>query len=160
MDRREFTATRWFTSRLVVGLLFLTGLYLFMGREAPGYEWLARIWGGESHVTGFGLCIAFMLLGLQSWRIAELRLRMAELMEAMHQLLYGKDYQRDREAIEILVKALELNDPANAKIAHEQLMRLTGLPLAQDPKVWRAWWDANKQTFARAKSGADAAPKS
>jgi hypothetical protein len=156
MDKDDLSATNWFTSRLVAALLALTGIYFLCGAEAPGFDWLVKHWGGESHFYGFGLFIAFTVLAAQSFEKAQMRVQIAELLEAMHQLLYGKDYRRDREAIEILLAALESKDAENAKTAHAHLQRLTGQRFAQDPAVWRSWWVANKKAFSREKSGADA----
>jgi hypothetical protein len=155
MDKDELTATSWFGSRLVVVLLVLAGAFFILRPDWLGYGALARALGGEASLQGVGIGIAFVLLAAQSWERTQLKTRMAELMEALHQLLYGKDYRRDREAIEILLAALESKDPENAKTAHAHLVRLTGQQFAQDPAVWRSWWEANKKAFSRAKSGAD-----
>jgi len=156
MDKDELSATNWFTSRLVLALLVAAAVFFLAQPDWLGWSWFARHVGGDVALVSIGVGIAFVLVAAQSWEKAQMRVHMAELLEAMHQLLYGKDYARDREAIEILLAALESNDAANAKTAHAHLMRLTGQNFAQDPKVWRSWWEANKKTFARAKSGADA----
>jgi len=159
MDKDELSATNWFTSRLVAALFVGAGLFFILRPDWLGYAALARTLGGEESLHGVGIGIAFVLLAAQSWEKTQLRIRMAELMEAMHQLLYGKDYRRDREAIDILLAAMESKDAANAKTAHAHLVRLTGQNFAQDPAVWRSWWEANKKAFSRAKSGADAPGK-
>ena len=152
MDRHELSATNWFASRLVAVLLALLGIYFFMGRTAPGFDWFAgRFGGGETRFFGFGLFLAFSVLAAQSWDKAQQRMRMAELLETMNQLLYGKDYRRDREAIEILLTALESSSAENARVAHEHLVRLTGQKFAQDPGVWRSWWTANKKHFEKSR---------
>ncbi len=159
MDRDELTATNWFATRVVFGLLVVAGLFFLVQPDWLGWSWCAQRVGGETKLVSIGVGLAFVLLAAHSWEKAQTRVRMAELMEAMHQLLYGKDYARDREAIEILLAALESADAENAKTAHAHLCRLTGQNFAQDPKVWRSWWGANKKTFSRTKSGADATSK-
>ena len=149
MDKDELSATNWFTSRLVAALFVGAGLFFILRPDWLGYAALARTLGGEESLHGVGIGIAFVLLAAQSWEKTQLRIRMAELMEAMHQLLYGKDYRRDREAIDILLNSLDAADKETAKSAHTHLMRLTGQNFAQDPKVWRSWWDANRKTFER-----------
>jgi hypothetical protein len=159
MDKDELSATNWFSSRLVAFLYVVAGVFFILRPDWLGYSALAKSMGGEASLQGVGIGVAFVLLAAQSWEKSQLRARMAELMEALHQLLYGKDYRRDREAIEILLAAMESKDPENAKTAHAHLVRLTGQNFAQDPKVWRSWWEANKKAFARTKSGADAPAK-
>jgi hypothetical protein len=160
MDRDELTATRWMTSRLVVGALVIVGAWVMTRPEWLGYAWLAKKVGGDANVQAIGLGCAFFVLAAQSWEISKLRLRVAELIEelkgnteGLRQLLYGKDYTRDREAIEILLTTLETASGEAAQIAHEHLCRLTGQNFAQDARVWRPWWEAHKKTFARAKGG-------
>jgi hypothetical protein len=155
MDKDDLTATSWFTSRFVAVIYVVAGLFFILRPDWLGYAALAKSMGGETSLQGVGVGIAFVLLAAQSWEKTQMRTRMAELLEAMHQLLYGKDYRRDREAIEILLTAMESKDAENAKTAHAHLVRLTGQNFAQDPKVWRSWWEANKRAFSRAKSGAD-----
>src|SRR6185369_6938078 len=126
MDKDDLTATSWFSSRLVAVLYVAAGLFFILRPDWLGYSALAKAMGGETSLQGVGVGIAFVLLAAQSWEKTQMRTRMAELLEAMHQLLYGKDYRRDREAIEILLTAMESKDPANAKTAHSHLVRLTG----------------------------------
>jgi hypothetical protein len=159
MDRGDLSAGNWFSSRAVVALLALVGAYLVLQPEWLGWTKLANALGGETRVLAVAIGIAFFVLAAQSWEKHQLRVQSAETMEALHQLLYGKDYRRDREAIEILVTALETGGPENSKTAHDHLVRLTGQNFAHDPKVWRSWWEANKRSFEKARSAADAPPK-
>jgi hypothetical protein len=159
MDRRHLSAGSWFTSRAVVALLILAGAYLVLQPDWLGWTSLAKALGGETRLVAVAAGIAFFLLAAQSWEKHQLHVQAAETTEALHQLLYGKDYKRDREAIEILLTALETGNPDNAKSAHEHLKRLTGQNFAQDPAVWRAWWEANKRSFERARSAPEAPSK-
>ena len=155
MERRDLTATSWFTSRAVVAVLVLAGAYLVLQPDWLGWSGLVSSLGGEGRLAAVAAGLAFFVLAAQSWEKHQLRVQSAETMEALHQLLYGKDYRRDREAIEILLTALETGAPENAKSAHAHLVRLTGQNFAQDPKVWRAWWEANKRRFERSPTGGD-----
>ena len=151
MDRRDLSASSWFTSRAVVALLVLAGAYLVLQPDWLGWSSLVSAVGGESRLVAVALGIAFFVLAAQSWEKHQMRVQSAETMEALHQLLYGKDYRRDREAIEILLTALEAGNSENAKSAHAHLVRLTGQNFAADPKVWRSWWEANKRNFEKAR---------
>lgn len=152
MDRRELSASNWFSSRAVVALLVVVGAYLVLQPDWLGWTRLANALGGESRLVAVAVGIAFFVLAAQSWEKHQMRVQSAETMEALHQLLYGKDYKRDREAIEILLTALESGSADNAKSAYEHLKRLTGQNFAADPKVWRSWWEANKRNFERTRS--------
>ena len=151
MDRKELSASNWFSSRAVVGLLVLAGIFYGLRPDWLGYSAMKNALGGEGGLQGVGLGIAFFILAAQSWEKTQMRVQMAETLEALHQLLYGKDYRRDREAIEILLTALESQTGENAKTAHAHLVRLTGQNFAQDPKVWRSWWEASKKTFEKSR---------
>jgi hypothetical protein len=159
MDRRELSAGSWFSSRAVVALLVLAGAYLILQPEWLGWNALVKALGSETKLVAVAAGIAFFLLAAQSWEKHQIRVQAAETMEALHQLLYGKDYRRDREAIEILLTALETGSPDNSKSAYEHLKRLTGQNFAADPKVWRTWWEANKRSFEKARSAPESPPK-
>lgn len=143
MERQDLSATNWFASRFAaaayVGLAFLVLL-------EP--KWLVEMAGSPDRLHAWALAAAFVLLASLSWENSKLRVRVAELMEGLNQLLYGKDYSQQREAIEILLRALEGTDAAGRRAAHEHLIRLTGQNFAPDPSVWRAWWNASAKTWA------------
>jgi len=157
MNRHDLTATNWVTTRLTAFVLLAIGIYFAVTLDGtdPVSEWL----GGRQRVLSFGLAAAFTLFAAHSMEKNALRVRVAELMEALNQLLYGKDYTRDREAIELLVRALEGTDGHSRETAHRHLVRLTGLQFAPDPFVWRAWWSANEKTWtSRAASRGEGEP--
>ncbi len=147
MDPRDLTATSWISSRLTLLLLVVAAVFFALEPSWLGFGLLADALGGRERVHGLGLGCAFLLLAALSWEKNQLRVQMAEVLEALNQLLYGKSYAGDREAIEILLAALERGDEDGT--AHKHLVRLTGQSFAKDPKVWRAWWEANKRQFER-----------
>jgi hypothetical protein len=153
MKKQDLTATSWVATRITVGLFVATGI-LFLFRPAwLGWDSLVEWCGGETRVLAAGVGAAFLLIASLAWEKDQLRVRTAELMEGMSQLLYGKDYARQREAIEILVATLDSKDAAVRKAAHENLVRITGQNFADDANVWRAWWESHKRTWAARKPG-------
>lgn len=173
MEHKDLTATGFVSSRITMILLVMMGVFFAFQPSWLGWNALVR-WlddpaaaaaggtlyptagvqgSGALRLVSFGLGCGFFLIAALSFEKDQLRVRMAEVMEALHQLLYGRDYARDREAIEILLRTFESDDPSARKIAHENLVRLTGQNFAEDPKVWLSWWEANKKTWARAKGG-------
>src|SRR5262245_8518634 len=149
MDRQPLTATGFFAAHAKVALYVAAAIVV-----ALRPKWLVDLMGSEPELLGWALLAAFFALAVQSWALSQARLQMAELMEALNQLLYGKDYRRDREAIEILLVSLEGADATARKTAYTHLVRLTGQNFADDPKVWRSWWEANKKRFERRRDGA------
>ena len=151
MERNDLTATSWFTTRLAAVVLAAVGVLFLVRASWLGWDGLSRLVGGDDRLLGAGVGVAFLLIASLSWEKNQLRVRVAELMEALNQLLYGKDFRSQREAIDILLTALESKDPVARRTAHEHLMRLTGQSFAEDPSVWRAWWSANQATWASRK---------
>jgi hypothetical protein len=149
MKSRELTATAWMGSRLGAGLLVVVGLFFVFRPEWLGWSRLAEMLGGETALVSAGAGCAFVLAAALAVEKDRLRVRMAELMEGMNDLLYGKDHRRDREAIEILLTSLESEDSDARAAAHKHLVRLTGQHFAADPKVWRSWWSASERTWSR-----------
>jgi hypothetical protein len=167
MDHKELTATSFVSSRITMFLLVVMGFFFAFQPSWLGWDAVVR-WlddpaapasavhgSGALRLVSFGLGCGFFLIAALSFEKDQIRLRIAEVMEALHQLLYGRDYARDREAIEILLRTFDSDDPAARRIAHENLVRLTGQHFADDPKVWWSWWEANKKTWARVRSGGD-----
>lgn len=144
MERRDLTATSYVGARVVALLLVVVGAGFWL---APGLltDWFGTVERG----LGFGLLVAFCVLSSLWMDNHRLRVRLAETTEALHQLLYGRDYSKDREAIEILIRGLAGTDPAARQAAHDHLVRLTGQNFAADPGVWMAWWASCEKTWAR-----------
>lgn len=157
MERSDLTATSLFTSKLVAFALVGIGV-LFVGQfDWLGWSSLVDAIGGESRLLSVGIGGGFFVLAALSLEKNALRTRCAELMQTLHQLLYGKDYRAEREMIDVLIKALESDEAPTRENAHAHLVRLTGLDMAADPAVWRAWWGANQRHFSLAQGGGRAA---
>ncbi len=155
MESRDLTATSLMANRLVVALLVAVGLYFLFRPRALGWDALARSVGGESALVSGGVGMAFLLLALAAREMHSMRVQSAEVAEGLNQLLYGTDYARDREAVEILLDALDGSDLEGRVTAHKHLLRLTGQNLAADPRVWRSWWAAHQRHWSRARLTAD-----
>jgi len=155
MERRDLTATAWFGTRLGAVVLVCAGLFFVFRPEWLGWSRVAETVGGETALLSVGVGCAFLLAASLAVEKDRLRVRMAELMEGLNDLLYGKDHRRDREAVEILLGSLESPDATVRETAHRHLVRLTGQNFAADPRVWRSWWEAHRRTWSRASSAAD-----
>jgi hypothetical protein len=151
MERRDLTATNWFAARLKVAFLCAAAGFFLLRPSWLGWTSVTEWAGGETRLLGVGMALALFWIARLSWEKDQLRVGAAELMEALNQLLYGKDYASQRQAIEILLDALDARDDAARNAAHEHLVRLTGQHFAADARVWRAWWDAHRKTWSSRK---------
>ena len=142
----DLTATSFVTSRLVTLVMVLAGCFFAFRPDWLGWSAMVEAVGGEPRLLATGLGCAFFLLAALSFEKNGLRVLIAELFEALNQLLYGKHYRREREAIDTLIDALEAGGETAEK-AYPHLKRLTGQNFASDPGVWRAWWQANRKLF-------------
>ena len=107
MDKSDLTASSWFATRATTALLVLLAVLFAFQPPWLGWRALSEWAGGEARLFGAGIGAAFLLLASLSLEKDRLRVQGAELMEALNQLLYGKDYSSQREAIGILLTALE-----------------------------------------------------
>jgi hypothetical protein len=127
-------------------LLALAGLAWFE-KWLPGHETMVSRFG-EDGVLRF-------VLGLLCLYMVMLVLERQRLEQAFKQLLGAfKDFhaqsrsdgspvqaaEKKREAIGLLVGALESADAEIRGNAVTHLKRLTGKDLGHDPQAWQAWW--------------------
>lgn len=142
MERQDLTATSFVTSRLVAALVGAAGLFLVFRPRSLGWDALVQRYGHVEVTTTVVGCM-LLLLAAHSFEKHQLRVRVAELTEMLHQLLYGKDYAAERDMIDVLIGALGRGDDT----AYRHLQRLTGQNFADDPAVWQSWWAAHRRHF-------------
>ena len=149
MRRDDLTATAWFASRAFAVGLGIAGLFLVFRPEWLGWSWLADLVGGDMGLIAALAGLAFLVAARQTLQVHDLRVHSAATLEALHDLLYGKDHRRDREAIGVLLTSLRSEDRELRDVAHKHLKRLTGQEFAADADVWDAWWKAHEHTWSR-----------
>ena len=139
-----------FYERLSVATLFAVGLYfLVVPTLLPG------VLGWNALTERFGeTTILSVVLGFQFLYIAgltrdkhRLRKMTLETLEALNRFLFGADYKRHREAIDILIRGLRVPDGAARKKSVESLERLTGESFGEDADAWESWWTQNRSRF-------------
>ena len=155
MERRDLTATAWAGSQVGAAALGLVGLFFVARPDVLGWSWIAQRVGGDTALVAIGVGCAFLLASRQVLEHRRMRVRTAELMEGLNDLLYGKDHRRDRDAIQILLTTMDSEDSSARAAAHKHLVRLTGQHFAADAKVWRSWWGAHQRTWSRAGAAAE-----
>ncbi len=154
MERRDLSAAGWLTSRLTALALAAVGLWFATRPDALGWGAAVRLCGSEGALLAVGVGCAFFVAAALAYEKDRLRLHAAETLEALHELLYGRDYRREREAIGVLVGALESSSDEARDAAYRHLVRLTGQNFACDARVWAAWWAVHERRWSRARSDA------
>jgi hypothetical protein len=133
---------RLFGWALAAGLAGVGVAVLLDGRGEgdPGErEWRLRI-----YIAVLSFWSAALWLALQRTRFA--LDRMEELLDDVR---FGTGTKRDRDAVDILVRALRVDDRAVVEKALLNLKRITGQDLGEDPGRWEEWWRAARATFTR-----------
>ena len=123
---------------LLQALLWAFGIYLgFFPEALPGASLVARI----------GIAILFLAVGVLLGEISRVQSEDRTLIGAL-QAGAGSTVRRDdRQAIDILVSALESADPKRRETAHKNLLRLTQQNLPAEASAWRKWWGEARATF-------------
>ncbi|MCC7171802.1 MAG: hypothetical protein IT459_15255 [Planctomycetes bacterium] len=125
----------------VLGLAF--ALIAFHGGFA---EWVDTQFGlMRCYAAGLALLFVFVL-GLFRAQ-ARLRERLLDLMEEVLKLYYGPNFRREREAVDILVRALDSEQETVRTVAMGHLQRLTGQAF-DDARAWRDWWADHRSSFS------------
>ncbi len=116
----------------------LSLVILAMALLIPGLRWaerIDRVWG-EGRVLQVAAGLA--LLGVLSEHVlgGVTRMRQATLSRALQRV---QPALRHKDAIQILIRALESQDAQVTNTAHRELKRLTRQDLPADAAAWRGW---------------------
>ena len=76
-----------------------------------------------------------------------LRERILDLMEEVLKTFYGTNFRREREGIDILIRAMDSENASVRASSREHLMRLTGEDHGDDNSAWADWWADHRSTF-------------
>lgn len=135
---------RWLRRATPIVLLVLAGLAWFE-RWLPGHEAWAERFGDDGalrFVVGL-LCIYLVMLVAERERMERTFVDVLKAFRDFRSQSPGESgpdpATAQREAVELLVAALDSDDPAIRDNASRHLQRLTGQDLGPDPAAWRAW---------------------
>jgi hypothetical protein len=126
-----------------VVLLMMAGLAWF-GPLLPGYEGLIDRFGGDAvlrFLTGL-LCIYVAMLVLERQRMEQSFKQVLGAFRDFHTNRHPNAEQTgkvQREAVEILVGALQSPDAEVRRNSRTHLVRLTGQDHGEDAGAWRSW---------------------
>ena len=136
-------------SRMILTLLIRLAFVVFAG-------WLLVVPStlpGSPDFVRMGLAATLLVIAILVGEVAKLQTQFEMLMRALRAAT-GKAggaaaQGTEREAVGILIRALESREPATREKAHRNLVRLTGQDLPPEREAWEAWWKEHKKTWGR-----------
>jgi len=126
---------------LLVGLLFL-----FMAFVAPVLEFVETHFGFR-RLASASLGFLFLYVAWVAREHGRFRERVLDMVEGVLRIFYGSNFRQERQAIDILVNAMESETDSVRQNARQHLLRLTGEDFGADASAWSDWWAANRATF-------------
>ena len=140
---RPSPLVRFADATVIVGVLLAAVLVAFGPRLGQSEEDHARV----LRVVVAVLCVA---LGFLLVQVRGLRREMLSMDALLDDVRFGAGTKRDRDAIDILVRALRAPDAHAREAALRTLKKIGGVDLGDDPQEWERWWSGARSTFTRA----------
>ncbi len=146
-----------------LGLLFYAGWFAF--HEAP--------LGGEGIpiVGRIGLVLLFLVFSILLGEIDRLRTHFGLLIGALRAAGgaggaaaeaaaaagvaegAGEAPSDPRASVDILIQAIDADDPETVEKVHQHLVRLTGKNLPAEAALWQRWWQENRESWGGPPTG-------
>jgi hypothetical protein len=104
---------------------------------------------GEVQVLQVGACLASAVAGFLWLEIRQTRRELRRLHFLLDDVRFGAGTERDRDAVDILVRAVEGTAGPARETALRTLRKISGMEFGDDPRAWREWWTAARATFVR-----------
>jgi hypothetical protein len=127
-------------------ILVLTGLWIAFAPSGWGWD-AACDQLGEIALLRFFLGFSILLMVGLIFEKNRMRGHMRELVDGLNRMLYGKDYARDREAVDLLMQAATGSNQDIVKKAVRSLEKITGQRFGRDIEAWQAWWLTSRESF-------------
>jgi hypothetical protein len=160
-DREAVRRRERILARVSTACLYLVGAYLIVAPIAvPNLSgWSSAVESvGEVAILRVAVGFLFLYFATLTREKYKLKFIVEDVLEALNTFLYGKDYRRHREAVEILLRSLATPDSRVRERAVEALQKITGQRFGDDAAAWRKWWEINQRTF-RARVADAASPE-
>ena len=151
-DERPHPIVRIVDVSLLLAVALVVVLLVFGPRIGQSPEDQASL----LRVVAAALCLVLLFLLFQ---VRELRRKVLVMDHVLDDVRFGAGTRRDRDAVDILIRALRTPDPEVRETAQRTLRKLCGQDLGPSPEVWEAWWKASRATFTRASAAAPAPEK-
>ena len=140
---RPSALVRFADGMVIVGVILAAVLVAFGPRLGQSGEDHARV----LRVVVAVLCVA---LGFLLVQVRGLRREMLSMDALLDDVRFGAGTKRDRDAVDILVRALRTPDARAREAALRTLQKLSGLELGPEPAAWEKWWEGARSSFTRA----------
>lgn len=134
----------------VVGLLVLLGLWLLVAPLFPrvaGFDFLKGALGSEAGVNRFFLGFLFLYFAGVVKEKNALRETLRGMVALINRYLQQRNRSSVAEAVQILIRSLDSQDPSTRKTVANRLEKLTGQSFGEDRGAWEAWWSENRESF-------------
>jgi hypothetical protein len=131
---------------------------------AIGGEWFLSLAGGaalllprfmdldaaqETRLLRTTLFLVAIFAAVMWGMLMRTRQQMAVMEDLLNDVRFGPGTKRDRDAVDILVRALRTSDAGVRETALRTLRKLSGLDLGDEALVWETWWSGARSTFTR-----------
>ena len=140
---RPSALVRFADGVVLVGVILAAVLVAFGPRLGQSEDDHARV----LRVVVATLCLA---LGLLLVQVRSLRRDLLTMDALLDDVRFGVGTKRDRDAIDILVRALRAPDAHAREAALRTLKKISGVDLGDEPGEWEKWWSGARSTFTRA----------
>lgn len=135
-------------------LLVLIGLFFLACTFSAGLFDFADRQFDFDRLAAAALGALFLYVAWVTRDLGRIRERLLDLMEEVLKIFYGPNFRREREAIDILVRALDSDSGEVRQSSRQHLVRLTGQDLGEDGTAWAEWWSDHRSTFRSPDLGA------
>ena len=126
----------------------IDAMILILGLAVAGFLMFGSgVERGPATVVVAMLCVGLALLGAE---VRALRRQVARMEDLLSDVRFGAGTKRDRDAVDILIRALRTPDPEVQETALRTLRKLCGQDLGKHPEAWETWWKVSRATFTRA----------
>lgn len=133
-------------------LVLLGAVLLLAGFATPVMVFIDGQFGFE-RVVAAALGFLFLYVAFAARELARLRGRLLDLMEEVLKIFYGPNFRQEREAIDILVRAMASENDDVRRSSREHLVRLTGHDLGHEASAWSNWWSEHRSHFRSPQAG-------
>ena len=103
----------------------------------------------EARILRVGVAILAVLCGYLWLVVRRSRRQLNRVEDLLTDVRFGAGTRRDREAVDILVRALRTPDERARETALRTLKKISGFDLGAEPEAWEQWWKAARSTFVR-----------
>ena len=129
---------------LAAGALAASGVLVGIHGRGYVFDGIERV-----RLLELVLSLACLVAAWLVFRVRRMGRRLRAIDELMADVRFGPGTKRDRDAVDILIRALRVSDDNARETALRTLKRISGLDLGDDAATWEEWWTVARSTFVR-----------